>query len=317
MRPSVRPSAAPAPALLPQFIPPMLAESGQPFDSDKYSFEIKWDGTRAVAYIDRPGGYRLLNRRRVDVTSRYPELEVLGSLPPGTVLDGEIVMLKDGKPDFDALQGREHSRNAMHIGFAAARSPATYVVFDLIFAGFRSAVEHSLSERREALRHLVETLGSPRIVFSDGIVGAGKAYFDAVIQQGLEGVVAKRLDSRYLPGKRTDCWIKIKRQQTCVCVVIGFVPEGEDDIGSLLVAMEDGGKIAYVGRVGSGMSAGQRRQIRLMLEALLQPGPVIECRHQGAVWVRPAVYCRVRYMERTSGGKLRAPVFVEICHVGH
>jgi bifunctional non-homologous end joining protein LigD len=316
MPPSVGTSWGPAPVLLPEFIPPMLAESGEAFDSDEYSFEIKWDGTRAIAYVDRPGGYRMLNRRRIDVTGRYPEFEVLGSLPPGTVLDGEIVMFKDGKPDFQTLKGREHSRNTMHIRFAAARNPATFVAFDLMFVDFRSVMDQPLVERREALRHLVETINNPRLVFSDAVVGAGKAYFEAACQQGLEGLMAKRLDSRYLPGKRTDCWIKIKRQQTCVCVVIGFVPEGKDDIGSLLVAIEDGGKIVYVGRVGSGMSTAQRHEIRATLDTLIQDAPVIECKHKGAVWVRPAVYCKVRCMERTSTGHLRAPVFVEVCHVG-
>lgn len=316
MPPSLRPFARPQAALLPDFIPPMLAMSGEAFDSDDHLFEIKWDGTRALAFIDRPGGYRLLNRRRVDMTARYPELQVLGTLPPGTILDGEIVMLRDGKPDFEALQGREHARNPMHIRFAAARNPAAYVVFDLMFAGFASLMDEPLIERRDVLRYLIERLNTPRVVFSDGVVGPGSAYFDAASKRGLEGIVAKRLTSRYLAGKRTDAWIKIKRQQTAVCVVIGFVPEGGADISSLLVAMQDGCNVVYVGRVGSGMTAARRAELRRMLDGMVQDAAVVECRHKGAVWVRPAVYCRVKYMERTSGGHLRAPVFVEVCHVG-
>ena len=316
MPPSLRPFRRPGVVLLPDFVPPMLAVPGEAFDSDEHLFEIKWDGTRALAFIDRPGGYRLLNRRRIDMTVRYPEVEVLGTLPPGTVLDGEIVMLRDGKPDFEALQGREHARNPMHIRFAAGRNPATYIVFDLLFAGFKSLMDEPLTERRDVLQHLIAKLDSRRVVFSDGVVGPGTAYFDAACQRGLEGIVAKRLGSRYLPGKRTDAWIKIKRQQTVVCVVIGFVPEGNADISSLLIGMEDGGKVVYVGRVGSGMNTTERTDLRRKLDALVQESPVIECRHKGAVWVMPAVYCRVRYMERTTGGRLRAPVFVEVCHVG-
>lgn len=147
MPPSVRPFRRPKAVLPPGFVPPMLAVPGEAFDSDEHLFEIKWDGTRALSFIDRPGGYRLLNRRRIDMTARYPELDVLGILPPGTVLDGEIVMLPDGKPDFEALQGREHARNPMHIRFAAARNPATYIVFDLLFAGFKSLMEDVVAGR--------------------------------------------------------------------------------------------------------------------------------------------------------------------------
>lgn len=316
MPPSLRSSRASEAAALPDFIPPMLASAGEAFDSDAHLFEVKWDGSRAMAFVDRPGACRLVNRRRIDVTSRYPELQMLGNLPPGTVLDGEVVMLKDGKPDFELLQGREHTRDPMQIRFAAARQPVTFIAFDLLYTNFDSVMDRPLTQRRDALRPMIERLASPRVVFSEGITGAGNAYFDAVCERGLEGIVAKRLNSRYLPGKRTDAWIKIKRQHACVCVVIGFVPEGADDLGSLLVAMEDGGKVAYVGRVGSGMTTTQRLELRRQLDALLQDAPVIECRHKGAVWVRPAIYCRVRYMERTSSGQLRAPVFVEVCHVG-
>lgn len=316
MPPSLRPSSRAAVPLLPDFVSPMLAVPGPAFDSDEHLFEIKWDGTRALAFIDRPSGCRLLNRRRVDMTARFPELDVLGNLPPGTVLDGEIVMLRDGKPDFEALQRREHARNPMHIRHAAARNPAAYIVFDTLFAGFRSLMDEPLVERRDLLKYLIEKLDTPRVVFSDGVVGPGRDYFDAACQQGLEGIVAKRLNSRYLPSNRTDAWIKIKRQQTAVCVVIGFVPEGATDISSLLVAIENCGKAVYVGRVGSGMTSDVRADLRVTLNALVQDAPVIECRHKGAVWTAPAVYCRVRYMERTSGGQLRAPVFVEVCHVG-
>src|SRR5689334_18130003 len=116
---------------LPPFIEPMLAKSGKPFDSDQHLFEIKWDGTRALAFVDRE--VRLLNRRRIEIGFRYPDLVDLSKLPRGTVLDGEIVVMRDGKPDFAALQSREQTRTPIRIASLAARTPATFVVFDQLY----------------------------------------------------------------------------------------------------------------------------------------------------------------------------------------
>ena len=202
------------PAELPRVIAPMLALPGQPFDSDDYLFEIKWDGTRAMAFIDRPGVFRLMNRRKLDITARYPDLSMLATLPAGTVLDGEIVVLNDGKPDFAALQSREHSRNPIHIRFMSGRVPATYVVFDLLFDRYQSIMGEPCTARRARLRELVHGLDTPRVVTSEGITGGGEGYFREACSRGLEGVVAKRLDSPYLPGRRTPAWVKIKRHET-------------------------------------------------------------------------------------------------------
>src|SRR6187200_1175466 len=109
---------------LPAFVEPMLAKPGKPFDSDQHLFEIKWDGTRALAFIDRRG-HQLLNRRRVDMTDRYPEMAFLSTLPKGTIIDGEMVVLRNGKPDFNALQSREHARSARKITMVSRSTPAT------------------------------------------------------------------------------------------------------------------------------------------------------------------------------------------------
>src|SRR5436309_3190767 len=132
----------------------MLAAPGQPFDSEEHLFEIKWDGTRAVCYLDGPGAYRLMNRRKIDIAGRFPELSVLNELPPGSVLDGEIVVLNEGKPDFQALQSREHAGNAMNIRFMSRQAPATYILFDVLFEGYQSVMEQPCQVRRALLRDL-------------------------------------------------------------------------------------------------------------------------------------------------------------------
>jgi DNA ligase D-like protein (predicted ligase) len=295
---------------LPAFIEPMLAKPGEPFDSDQYLFEIKWDGTRTLAFIET-GGYRLLNRRRVDMTGRYPELDFLATLPPGTVLDGELVVMHEGKPSLAMLQSREHTRSPLRIRTLARQIPATYLVFDQLYHDYQSLMTQPLRERRELLRQTVKTCGHPRLIVSEGVVARGKAFFEETCRQGLEGMVAKRLNSRYLPGKRTDAWIKVKRRQSMYCAIIGFLPFGRDDFGSLILAAEEGGQLRCIGKVGSGFDTRLRERLNPLLWSRLIPKPVVATKLRGK-WVQPGLYCRVSYLERTPNGELRAPVFEEL-----
>jgi ATP-dependent DNA ligase len=188
----------------------MLAQPGVPFDSSEHLFEIKWDGTRVLAFVESDG-YRLVNRHRADVTERYPELGMLAQLSAGTILDGEVVVLRQGKPDFGLLLSRNQARAPLKIQSLARSLPITYVVFDLLYDRFESLLALPLSTRRERLEKLVRACANSRLVFSEGIVGRGRAFFEAVCREDLEGVVAKRLDGRYRPGRRA--WIKIKPKE--------------------------------------------------------------------------------------------------------
>lgn len=300
------------PGELPAFVEPMLAKPGQPFDSDRHLFEIKWDGTRALAFIDKRG-HRLLNRRRVDMTGRYPDLGFLAKLEPGTVLDGEIVVLREGKPDFNSLQKREQAQTERKIAMVSRSAPATYVAFDMLFQRFEPLLDRTLAERRQRLRDAVARCGHSRLLMSEGVVGSGAVYFAEACKLGLEGVVAKRLDSPYLPGKRTDAWIKIKRQESYTCAIIGFVPaEGpHQDFSALVIATDIDGQLTCVGRVGTGFDAAMRDRLNAYLWSHPREQPVVPCREK-AHWVEPGLYCTVRCMERTRGGQLRAPVFEEL-----
>jgi len=194
---------------LPAFVPPMLAQPGAPFDSDDHLFEIKWDGTRMLVVRDGDG-YRLVNRHRADRTPQYPEFACLAQLPVGTILDGEMVVLHQGRPDFGRLLSRDLACQPLKIQLLARSLPATYVAFDLLYARHRSLLSAPLHQRRAQLRDLVGVLGHPQVVLSEGVGGAGREFFRQVCAMGLEGVVAKQLDSRYRPGRRTRDWIKIK-----------------------------------------------------------------------------------------------------------
>src|SRR5438105_2535311 len=243
---------------LPTFIQPMLATPAAPFDSDDHLFEIKWDGIRCLAFVE-DGSVRLCNRRRADQTERYPEFACLTNLPPGTVLDGEIILLKDGKPSFPLLMSREQARTPLRIQGLHKAMPATFMVFDLLYLSYESWMNKPLRERRARLAELIKPVCNAHLQLSEGITGKGSAYFAEAVRRDLEGVVAKRLDSRYLPGQRSDCWLKIKRHSEVLCAVIGFIPDGPKDFRSLIIACEQEGEVRCVGKVGSGIEDSLRK----------------------------------------------------------
>jgi ATP-dependent DNA ligase len=195
--------------LLPLFIKPMLARAGLPFDDANYLFEIKWDGIRMLAFLEA-GSYRLMNRHGVDATKRYPEFAFLAGLAPGTILDGEMVVLRAGKPDFALLQSRDKTRSPLKIRTLSQVEPATYIAFDLLYENHLSLLNRPLLERRERLEELIRQWSRPRLLFSQSILGKGRALFAAACRQRLEGIVAKKATSIYRPGKRGPEWIKIK-----------------------------------------------------------------------------------------------------------
>jgi DNA ligase D-like protein (predicted ligase) len=290
----------------------MLAVSGRPFDSDAHQFELKWDGTRAIALVEG-GGYRLRNRKDRDQVPRYPELAVLAELPPGTVLDGEIVVLRNGRPDFSSLLRREQARGPHRVAALAAELPAAYVVFDILYRDFTSLMDEPLHARREILQQVVEGRQGPFLALSEALPGRGTALYERVCADGYEGLMAKRRDSRYSPGRRSDAWVKVKRRQQIACVVIGFHPEGKAGFRSLLLAAPDeDGRLAYVGRVGTGFRAPVRRELAARLWASRASAPVVPVEDREALWVEPVIFCTVAFLERTRSGTLRAPVFVDL-----
>jgi len=296
---------------LPDFVEPMLAKlEKRPFDSDAHLFEIKWDGIRALTFIEG-GAHRLLSRRRNDMKARSPELAFLAGLEPGTVLDGELVVLQEGKPDFSSVLRREQARGTRQIDHLAGALPASYVVFDILFHGFEPLVQRPLHARREVLRELVERAASPRLVRSEGVVGSGIATFEQLAALGLEGLVAKRLDAPYLPGARTDAWIKVKTTRQVHCVILGYVLDEGGGLKSLIVGTNEvgeGGELTCVGKVGSGLSNAEREGLLARLRQSPRATPLVPTAEVGQ-WVEPELFCTVSFLERTADGNLRAPVF--------
>lgn len=296
---------------LPERLDPMLAQAcDEPFDSAEHLFEIKWDGTRCLAFVEE-GRLRLQNRRDIEMRPRYPELECLLRLPSGTLLDGEIVVLDGGKPSFNKLQQREHLQDPTRVEIVSKRLPATLMAFDLLYVEGESWLRRPLTERRARLAELVAALGSPHVVCADYIVGSGGLYFAAAEQHGLEGIMAKKLDSTYSPGKRSPAWLKIKVAQTGRFQIIGYTPHESNAaaIGALIIGEPSGRRWHYKGKVGSGFTELEREQFKQLLDAAPPLDHPPSNGPKDGVWRRAGYHCLVRFFEKTGVGMLRAPVF--------
>jgi ATP-dependent DNA ligase len=286
----------------------MLASIGPAFDSDEHLFEVKWDGIRSLAFCEG-GDYRLRSRTRNDQRARYPELALFADLPAGTLLDGELVVLVDGIPSFRAVMSRERKSAGPALAALAAEEPVSYVAFDVLYHAGASVMARPLAARRELLADLVARAAEPRLVLSDGVVGAGLAFFAGIRARAVEGMVAKRLDSAYLPGKRTDAWIKVKQRKTALALILGYLGPS---VQSLVIATDfgEGAGLEPVGRVGSGLTARDCARIAELGAGLRRAEPLLPSA-EPAVWLEPRLFCRISYLERTEHG-LRAPVFHEL-----
>lgn len=294
---------------LPDFVEPMLAVLGKPFESPAHVYEIKWDGFRSLVFCDE-GGVRLTGRRRSDFTPRFPELAApLSKLPPGTILDGEIVQLQNGRPNFSALLKRERAWSANAKPRTVRVSHATFIAFDLLYDRGSSVMHLPLTERLERLAAVIRPTLGTRVALSDVHTSDGLALFEQVNALGLEGVIAKRADSPYEPGGRTGAWIKFKRRLIVVCSIIGYERNATGGLKSLLLAAEREGQLQFVGKVGSGIGPATEAQLFASFAELASRRPAVACSIAGASWLRPGLFCSVSFAEWTNQHKLRQPVF--------
>jgi bifunctional non-homologous end joining protein LigD len=301
---------------MPELVEPMLARlSTLPGEESEWAFEVKWDGVRAIAH-SQPGRIRLWSRNGNEVTGAYPELRALNrALGAHTaMLDGEIVAFdEDGRPRFEALQPRMHLRGAAAVRRLAQTAPVTYVLFDLLWLDGHSLMGLPYTERRARLDDL--HLDGEHWRTPAAHVGEGMTLLAATRELGLEGVIAKRLDSRYAPGRRDDGWLKIKhihRQEA----VIGGWTEGKGarsaSIGALHLGVHDEqGALRYAGRVGTGFDEAELERLAGLLRALARTDSPFTGRQppQGAHYVEPRLVCEVEFTEWTRGGLLRHPSY--------
>ena len=300
----------------PERLEPMLARLGKlPPDEARWGFEVKWDGVRAIAYA-RPGRLRLESRNGRDITEGYPEirgiLDQLGMRE--AVFDGEIVAFdEDGRPSFGRLQHRMHVRGPSQVRRLMASTPVVLAVFDLLFLDGRSLMRLPYEERRARLEEL--GLAGPAWRVPDAYPGNGRGLLAATRQQGLEGIVAKRLDSTYSPGARNGAWLKIKNTQRQELVIGGWLPgEGKraSRVGALLMGLHEHGELRFAGRVGTGFTEATLDDLAARLAPLVRSSPPfhpVPKLPREAVFVEPALVAEVEFVEWTSDGVMRAPSF--------
>jgi bifunctional non-homologous end joining protein LigD len=315
---------------MPRRLDPMLAKPGTVPESDgqEWAYEVKWDGVRVLGFANR-GKWYMQSRRFEDVTARYPELagiaEVIGDR--SAVLDGEVVALDPkGRPRFQLIQSRMGLSSPGAVKARMKEQPVDYVIFDLLHLDGHRVRDLPYLQRRELLEGL--GLDGPRWRTPDYRTDGGSDLLEAARRQGLEGIVAKRTDSPYRPGKRTGEWIKTRVWRRQEFVIGGYIP-GEGSrakrVGSLLVGYYDrrrselgkgeGQELHFAGGVGSGLKEDDidflTRELhrRERPESPFDAGAPTGPKARFSVWCDPELVCEVSWTEWTNDGTLRQPAF--------
>jgi bifunctional non-homologous end joining protein LigD len=301
---------------MPGFFEPMMAKPGErpPTPDAAWGFEFKWDGIRALAYVDG-GRVRLLSRSGEDVTSRYPEVHPMGRALGSreVILDGEVVALDEkGRPSFEQIQQRMGLTSESEVRRKMKDVPVTYMIFDLVWQEGHSLFKTPYSERRHRLAQLKLAGASWQTPPFEN--GGGQAMLEASAKAGLEGIVAKKLDSSYEPGKRSVNWVKVKNRNRQELVIAGWL-EGEGKRrgmpGSLLVGYYDKGKFVYAGKVGTGFTDAMLDKLQALLTPLERKSSPFDLGSppRNAHFVEPKLVGEFEFVEWTRSGQLRAPAF--------
>jgi bifunctional non-homologous end joining protein LigD len=300
---------------MPESLKPMLARSGPlPRNEEDYGFEVKWDGIRTVVFSDH-GHIALQGRNFTDFTPRYPEVRAL-SRELGArrlILDGEIVAFdEEGRPSFERLQSRMHLASDSAVKRRMRDTPVTYVIFDLLYLDGRLTLPLAYEDRRTLLEGL--ELEGPAWRTPTYHRGEGSALLEATKNLGIEGVLAKRLDCPYEPGRRASGWIKVKNVGVQDVVIGGWTPgEGgrSGKLGALAVGVMDDGKLVYAGKVGTGFNQEMLTLLGRELEGRRRDTSPFEGRQppKGTMFVEPELVAEVEFREWTRSGTLRAPSF--------
>ena len=302
---------------------PMLATLGPlPPDEDAWAYEIKWDGIRALAYVES-AGLKLQSRNGIDISARYPELAPLAAATDSRemILDGEIVAFDDdGLPRFDRLQPRMNVTNPLRIAALAQSVPVVLEIFDVLWLDEEPLLRRSYLERRERLAAL--GLNGEHWQTTTHRLGGGREFLSASRERGLEGIIAKRPQSTYEPGRRTRAWVKVKNTNRQEFVIAGWVPGAGrrgQRLGALLVGYYDPSErdpdgrpvLRYAGKVGTGFTEAELDRLQRLLEPLaIESSPFRGLQpDRDARFVRPQLVAEIEFTEWTRDGMLRHPSY--------
>lgn len=286
--------------------PMLIGLEGEPFDSSDYIYELKLDGERCIAYLSE-SGTELRNKRNLRMLPKVPELsDIHKQVKKTCILDGELIIIKEGVPDFFEIQRRSLMSNKFKIELAAKKYPASFAAFDILYYDGEPVVDKPLMERKKLLAKAFRE--NEKLALSRYVETAGTALFDLAKQQNLEGVVAKKKNSLYKLDTRTKEWIKIKFLQDEDFVISGYVIKEtpERSTASVILGSYEQGELRNQGHVVIGMASKDFEMILKQKRAAECP---FETSEKQAVYIEPELVCTVTYMERLKHGGLRRAVF--------
>jgi len=285
--------------------PMLIGEIQDAFNSPDYIYELKLDGVRCIAYLDNTGT-ELRNKRNLRVSSIYPELnEIHKQVKKRCILDGELIVVKDGKPDFNEMQRRSLMTNKFRIELASSKFPVSFTAYDILYLDGRVLTDLTLLKRKELLQKTVRE--NDRLAISRYIEEKGIELYNLTVQQNLEGIVAKHIDSKYYIDKKTKDWIKIKYLKDDDYVVCGYI-EKSSNIVSIVLGQYQNNELTYKGHVTMGVNQEDFSTI-INTKRIEVPHFSVPKGNENAIWIEPKLVCTVKYMTKTETGRLRQPVF--------
>ena len=276
-------------------------------DNPDFTYQVKWDGVRMIAYINNHN-VKLINKRLNNRTKQYPELNILSRLIEGSnaIIDGDIMALLNGKPSFPTVMRRDGTTNEKNIALLQKKIPILYMVFDILFLNGQDLRNLPWHERADILSECLKPQDNIQIVEN---FSTGSNLFTAVKAQGLEGIVAKQKDSPYVSGKKHRYWLKIKYRRPISCVIGGFTLNNKT-VNALLAGVYDEGKLIYIGRVGTGLKAAEWVTLTEQLTKLETPNCPFSSLPPSvskiAHFVKPSLTVEVEYSEWTLDMQLRS-----------
>ncbi len=290
----------------------MLASMAEPFDSPEYTYEIKWDGYRCLAFLTRET--RLQSRNQKIISHVFPELLSLHRKVKTSdcLLDGEIVALRDNRPSFSELQKRAQLRNPQHIKAAVNSIPVVYVAFDLLYFNGKPVCKEPIETRRSLLAD--HFTGTDELILANFIENQGIAFFNAIAELELEGVIAKQKGSLYFPGKRVKNWLKFKRKKTGTFIICGYSlhSTSRGNLSSLILGAYETNQLKPFGLVGTGFTLSELDTLQhelVKITSPICPFTGAELEQKNVHWTDPFIVCEVEYLELTDEHSLRHPSF--------
>lgn len=279
--------------------PMLLGEVREVFDSKEYLYEVKYDGIRVLVFVSKDKVV-IRSRYGIDITGLFPEMMVLCKMVKGNVIfDGEIIMLDNNKVSFSKLQKRIHLKNKKTIEFLSKTNPVIFICFDVIYEG-KDLINLSLLERKGVLSNYKD---NDVFIKSTYVIGDGTKLFNAIKKLDMEGIVAKKINSKYLVNERSDNWLKIKNYKSGDFIILGYINKEESHVISLVLGEHLNKKIVYVGKV----ILGKKRNLADKILKMKKSKAVVKIKDKDVIYIKPEIKCLIKYLERTENGLLRQP----------